>query len=399
VIKSRRVLVHSIHPRNFRNLADAETRFSPRANFISGPNGHGKTNLLEAIYWLVALRGKRGTAADAVRHVEPSADVHMLEDSHVDGTGVYGFGLDGELTFGDLRHRVGLAIEGRSRRLLIDGTPPRRRREYLEQVLVVDFFPEDLLILTMEPSLRRRFIDLACVQYSLPHEEPLRRFKRILEQRNSLLRSPGAPDVGVLESFDQPLAEYASEITAARLNLLARLGERTDAIFRDGIGERYRADLQYISVLRAVPKSIRPDEQLNPDEFRKLYLDSLRRARSRDIEAGRTTIGPHRDDWGMSLDGKPVRTYASRGEVRSAMFALHLARFHTLTEKRGIEPVVLIDDVMSELDASRRARVLQLLPPGQIFLTACDPPAEIGRIGGDELAHFVMERGRARRIG
>jgi DNA replication and repair protein RecF len=99
----------------------------------------------------------------------------------------------------------------------------------------------------------------------------------------------------------------------------------------------------------------------------------------------------------MSLDGKPVRTFASRGEVRSAMFALHLARFDVLTGKRGIEPVVLIDDVMSELDSKRRARVLELLPKGQVFLTACDPPPEVVKFASD-FAHFEMTAGEVKRI-
>ncbi len=374
------MLIHSLYPRNFRNLASERIEFSSGANFISGRNGQGKTNLLEAIYWLISLRGKRGKIADAVRKGED------------------GFTVEGELTFGDLKHRVELSAEGRSKKLLIDGTTPARRREYLEQVLVVDFFPEDLLILIMEPAPRRRFVDLACVQYHLPHEEVLRRFKRTLSQRNSLLRRPEGPDLGVLESYDQPLAETASGITVARLRILALLGGRTDAIFRDGIGEKYEAALHYIPSLDGIPQSMNPEETLEPDRFKQVYLDALRESRRRDIESGRTTIGPHRDDWGMTLDGKTVRTYASRGEVRSAMFALHLARFHVLTEKRGIEPVVLIDDVMSELDADRRARVLELLPHGQVFLTACDPPPEIDMISAGKLAQFVVDEGHTRRI-
>ena len=127
-------------------------------------------------------------------------------------------------------------------------------------------------------------------------------------------------------------------------------------------------------------------------------MENLKRMRKREIEARRTLVGPHRDDWGMTLNGKEVRSFGSRGEVRSAMFALHLARFHVLTENRGIKPVVLIDDVMSELDSSRRVRVLELLPPGQVFLTACDPPPELAKFANGELAHFVMEKGKATRV-
>lgn len=379
VIKSGPVLVHSIHPRDFRNLESLRLEFSPRVNFVSGRNGQGKTNLLESIYWLLTLRGKRGSVQECARK------------------GSSGFRIDSELTFAGLRHRVGLEVEGRAKRLTIDDSPAKRRRDYLENVLAVDFFPEDLLILIMEPALRRRFIDLACVQYFLPHEEILRRFKRLLEQRNSLLRAPGGPNESVLESYDDPLAESSSAVTSARLNLLARLGERTDAIFRDGIGERYEASLYYVPALEGIPEAISPDASLEPSAFKELCLNALRRSRRRDVESGRTTVGPHRDDWGMRLDGKPVRAFASRGEVRSTLFALHLARFHVLTEKRGIEPVVLIDDVMSELDASRRLKVMELLPPGQVFLTSCDPPAELGKIGDGEVAYFVVEGGKASR--
>jgi len=371
------VLVHSIHPRNFRNLEANKLEFSPNANFISGRNGQGKTNLLEAIYWILTLRGKRGTVADAVHR------------------GQCGFQIESEMTFGEIRHRVSLNVEGRSKKLLIDGSPPKRRREYLQNVLVVDFFPEDLLILMMEPALRRRFIDLTSVQYDLAHEETLRRFKRLLEQRNSLLKSPGGPDHGLLESYDEPFSSLASKITSARLKILARLGERTDSIFREGIGEKYQAALNYNSSLEGIPPGGEPSGDM---EFRDIYLEALKKARYRDIDSGRTSVGPHRDDWGMTLDGKTVRTFASRGEVRSAMFALHLARFHVLTEKRGIEPVVLIDDVMSELDSSRRHRVMELLPAGQIFLTACDPPPEVQDFKTNGV-HFEMVAGVAKPAG
>ncbi len=374
------MIIHSLTPRNFRNLAPDTLEFSPRVNFVSGGNGQGKTNLLEALHWLVALRGKRGTVAECTRKGET------------------GFQLEGELTFGELKHRVGFTVEGRSRKLLVDDTPPRRRRDYLEQVLVVDFFPEDLLILLMQPALRRRFIDLACVQYSLPHEDVLRRFKRLLEQRNSLLKNEGGPDISVLESFDVPLSDAAAQVTSARLHLLSKLGEQTNSIFREGIGESYQADLNYLPANSDIPCRVEVDHLPDPEPFREVYLEALRLGREKDIQASRTTVGPHRDDWGMTLDGKDVRSYASRGEVRSALFALHLARFRVLTEKRGIRPVVLIDDVMSELDSSRRVRVLELLPPGQVFLTACDPPPEIDRFRDGDFAHFAMEAGKAKRI-
>jgi len=372
---------------NYRNLEPLELEFSPRANFISGRNGQGKTNLLEAIYWLITMRGKRGNVTDCTRRGET------------------GFTLKSGMEFGELNHTVELHVEGRARKLTIDGSAPKRRRDYLQDVLVVDFFPEDLLILIMEPKLRRRFIDLTSVQHSLEHEEVMRRYKRVWEQRNSLLRSPNGVDRGLLSTYDEPFCEAAAKITAMRLHILAKLGARTDSIFRDGIGEKYEAVLFYKPCIEAIPER-HPDAENPPDHesFREIYLEALSEGRQRDIEAGRTLVGPHRDDWGMSLDGKPVRVFASRGEVRSSMFALHLARFHILTEKRGIQPVVLIDDVMSELDVDRRRRVMELLPPGQIFLTACDPPPGTEGLDsamGNEsegMAHFRMESGKAGRI-
>jgi DNA replication and repair protein RecF len=374
------MLIHSILPRNFRNLAPVQLEFADGVNFISGGNGQGKTNLLESIYWLISLRGKRGTTQDAVKKGERE------------------FSLEGALTFGDLRHKVELAVEDRSKRLLIDGVAPARRREYLENVLVVDFFPEDLLILLMEPAPRRRFLDLACAQYYLPHEEVLRRYKRVLEQRNELLKTPGRPDPRLLDSFDEPFADLASKVTLMRLELLEKLGNRTDEIFREGIGEKCEASLFYIPTTQGIPAEVSGDSMPGPEALKDLYVDAVRKARGRDIEAGRSTVGPHRDDWGMSLDGKPVRSFASRGETRSAMFALHLARFHVLTEKRGIKPVVLIDDVMSELDSDRRARVMELLPSGQVFLTSCDPPCPADGVVVGESTHFVMEGGKAERV-
>ncbi|MFH1676133.1 MAG: hypothetical protein ABIC40_03825 [bacterium] len=261
----------------------------------------------------------------------------------------------------------------------------------------VKAIPEDLFILIMEPSLRRDFLDYACVQYFLPHEDSLKRFKRTIEQRNGLLRFPDRLDPKLLDNFDLPLSEYSALIAAARLQLLSELSEKTDEIFREGIGEKYKAELNYVSSVDGIPSSIRFGEPIDLKDFAEIYLREFAKRRNSDIESGRTSAGPHRDDWSMTLNGKPVRSLASRGEVRSAMFALHLARFHVLSEKRGIKPVVLIDDVMSELDSQRRRRILELLPEGQIFLSSCDPLPESVKIAGDKAAYFTMEKGTAQR--
>ena len=369
------MLIHSLKPVNFRNLASLKVEFSAGTNYLYGGNGHGKTNLLEAIYWIILLRGKRGGRRGSIKRGESF------------------FKLEGELTFGELRHQVELTVEEGSKRLEIDGVVPKRRREYLQEVLAVDFFPEDLLILLLDPSLRRRFLDLSAVQYFLPHEEVLGRYKRLLEVRNSVLKRYPV-DLKVLESYDEEFAEAASKITAMRLEILSKLEKRTAEIFREGIGEKYEAALHYRSTIEVG----RYDEGSSLEQLRLACLEAIKGSRKRDIEERRTTVGPHLDDWSMSLDGKDVRAFASRGEVRSAMFALQLARFHVLAEKRGIEPVVLIDDVMSELDAERRARVLELLPEGQMFLTSCDPPPA-GWLKGADLALFVVENGYVRRVG
>jgi len=374
------VIIHSIKTFNFRNLESSSLEFSPHANFISGLNGQGKTNLLEAIYWISALNGKKGTASDAYKYGERS------------------FRISADITFEGIRHTVDLHVEGRSRKLTIDGSPPKRKRDYLRNVLVVDFFPEDLLILLMEPALRRRFLDIACTQFDLTHEEVLRRFKRTLEQRNSLLKNEEFIDPGVIDTFDRPLAELSAQITISRLILLENLGKRTDEIFREGIGEKYAAELSYLTSVDGIPSRADPETANQASTYNKIYYDLYSENRQRDFLAKRTTSGPHRDDFAMTLNGKTVRTFASRGEVRSAMFALHLARFHVLAEKRKIEPVVLIDDVMSELDHNRRQRVLELLPPGQVFLTSCDPPENLDSIVPGEIFHFEVDGGKVRSL-
>lgn len=374
------VIVHSVNPENFRNLAKREIQFSPEGNFIYGRNGQGKTNLLEAIFWLLALSPKRGTTRESIKKGENEFKIKAL------------------LTYADLTHDVNLTVSNRSKRLLVDGTPVKRRRDYLKDVLVVDFFPEDLLILIMEPSLRRNFIDTTCAQYSILHDEILKRYRKILEQRNSLLRAEHRPDTRLLASFDDPLADVFSKITFMRLHVLTALAEKTDCLFRQGIGEKHQAAIHYVSSVPEIPSLIPVSDEINSELLKEKYLKAIDQTRRNDIEAGMTTVGPHRDDWQLALDGKPVRSYGSRGEVRSAMFALHVARFHVLADKRQIQPVVLIDDVMSELDSERRVRVLELLPPCQVFLTACDPPPELNSLKIN-LARFVVENGMVHQTG
>jgi DNA replication and repair protein RecF len=360
---------------DFRSYRDTE--FTPAVEgitVVSGANGEGKTNLLEAIGYLASLRSFRGSPAEAmVRHGADTGRAVVRADGVREGRHLL---VEAEL------HAVGRD------RVQVNGQPLRRSRDLLGAFCVSVFAPDDLGLVKGGPQGRREYLDDLLVSLHPRHDATLTEVDRILKQRNALLKSAGAaagsagrplaPDVvSTLDVWDAKLAAAGETLAAAREALTAALEPLVGAAYGRlavGVAHRGRA-----SVRLAYRRSWDGD----------LHA-ALGQSRRDDLRRGVTTVGPHRDELTLEVGGLAGRTHASQGEQRSVALALRLAGHQLVTDWIGSAPVLLLDDVFSELDPVRSDALLGCLPAGQaVVTTAGDLPP-----GADVAARARIEDGK-----
>ncbi len=345
---------------------------------ISGDNGQGKTNLLEAIYYLAMFRSFRGGRDEQL--VRFGADVFRVEAQTV--------GPDGA------EHTVAAGFQRSTgeKRVAVDGRTLPRISEAVGRVPAVIFTGLDVEMVRGSPSLRRRFLDVALSLARPGYLSALQRFRRALSQRNECLRS-GAPAAEVA-AWDDPLADAGGEVARQRM----RWAEENAEVFSSHyatIAGGSGARLRYACSLEAGASE-------DAEAWRGAYREALEESRSRDRTRGWTTVGPHRDDLSIRTekeDGAPrdVRVYGSGGEQRTAAIALRLTEAAWLHRATGHEPVALLDDVFGELDEGRVRGILDCLGrrgPGQVIVTA--PGSLDPGLAGREWAALTVQRGRIR---
>ncbi len=355
---------------DFRSYAKAELHPEPGLTIVAGPNGAGKTNLLEAVFVAVTGRSHRaGSDAELVRHSRPFARVRLdLTEPQGSATAKVELVLPADDAPPEIRKRV-----------TVNGVP-RRASAIGDTVRVVLFRPEEMLLLVGAPSERRRFMDAILAQRHRAAARDLAELGRVLAQRNALLRAirreEATPDN--LTFWDEQLAVVGARVLAARLALVADLAARIPALHDavappDEQGEQVR--LSYADTLKdAWPE--RPAEGGPPPPLEQLEAAYRRRivdVREKALWNGVSLVGPHRDDLRVELAGREVATHASRGQQRTIILALKLAETDLLGAEDAPTPIVLLDDVFSELDADRSDRSLSLLlERGQVLVTMAD---------------------------
>lgn len=347
--------------RNFRNLASLDFELPAAGLVIIGGNGQGKTNFLEAIYYLVLFKSFRGA-----------------RDRELVRFGERGFFVGG--TTG-LRITAGYEVLGRRKRVTVAGNEVGRLSDAVGSITAVVFSPHDREIVDAGPAARRRYLDVL-LSLSVPgYLAHLARMRNALRQRNAALRR-GRPDEA--QAFDGPLAIAGVGVSRTRRAWTAQWAVRYAELCRS-LGETHDAQMAYVSHHRW-------DD--DPSALRQALADTLERDQRRMM----TTVGPHRDDLALKLGGRDLRTFGSAGQQRTGAIALRLLEAETLTAARGVTPLALYDDVFAELDAERQTRLLELIReslPGQAILTAPReddvPAALLGR------PRFRMSRGRLER--
>jgi DNA replication and repair protein RecF len=335
------VLLRRLRLRNHRNYAQLDLEPGPSVNVFIGANGQGKTNLLEAVAMLALSSSPR--ARREVELVGPVTGASRIEAE-----------IGTENTTIELA--ITLNVEGDRARRTIEVDGARRRAVDLPgHFRITLFWPDDLGLIKAGPELRRRFLNQMLVQIEPGYARALAALRRVLEQRNSLLKRISAGEGGedTLEVWNEELVKVGVEIATARARAVREL-EPEAARCHAEIGAGERLEISYEG----------PPENL-AEAVNKSLADDLRR--------GSTTVGPHRDDLRVLLDGKEARSYGSQGQQRTAVVSLKLAEAALIQKRAGERPVLLLDDVLSELDGERRAALLkEVAAGGQVIITSVE---------------------------
>jgi DNA replication and repair protein RecF len=363
----------SLQVRDFRNVAAADLEPSRRATVLVGPNGQGKTNLLEAVFFLATLKPLRAARlAELVRFGATRARVA----GDFDGPG----GV----------RRVAVEVADGGRTASLDGKPQDGLDGYFEGLGAVCFSPDDLLLVKGGPELRRRFLDRAAFNRWPAVLGEAREYLRALRARNAALRhSPPA----VEESFRVPLVRAGARLAARRQAIVAELAPGVAAAYREICGPGSPEARIAYRPAAGMPTAA-PEADL---AARLAEVLELRVARDRD--RGYTSAGPHMDDLTLALGGHGARPYGSQGQQRALVLALKVAEIENLRERLGRPPLLLLDDVSSELDPEKNAYLLDYLSrlPGQAFLTTTDRRL-LATAAGPEAVFYEVREGTFTRM-
>jgi DNA replication and repair protein RecF len=343
---------------DFRCYEAVHLGLAAGVSVVAGANGQGKTSLLEAIAWAATGRSFRGVPDAAL--VREGADRAVLRVGLQEQTG---------------RERL-VEAEIRSagrNRVLLDHHALQRTRDLSGALRVTVFSPDDLDLVKGGPAHRRAFLDdllvAAAPRYAAAHTD----YERVLRQRNALLKS-GVRDEAArttLDVFDEQLVRAGAELVRGRLRLTARVTPSIAEAYRELAGAGERIDARYSAEWA---EGATPD----PDAVVPALHAALERLRPRELERGTTLVGPHRDEWRLLVDGLDSRTHASQGEQRTLALALRLGGHRVVAETIDDEPVLLLDDVFSELDDSRSAALVARLPAAQTVVTTAHAlPADV----------------------
>ena len=358
------MICKNIKVENFRNIDFADLDFSPDTNILIGENAQGKTNLIEAIYYTALCRSfRQGSDKDLIRF---GCEFARIENTYAD-------------EIRDMNTTVTLFSDRRQKKIEQNGLKISKMSDMVGAFKVVLFCPEHLSIVKEGPSMRRSFLDVAISQIKPLYMKSLQRYQAILKERNSLIKL-AQEDRGAFDStvdiWSDQLAVEAAKITAYRVEYLKEIRKYVSDIFSDMTGKREEPELSYISSCKLSEDELFDVKKVE-ESFRELYFTR----HDREIGAEATLWGTHKDDIEINLNGNSARIFCSQGQQRSLSLALKLSEGEIIKKNCGGEyPVFLLDDVLSELDASRRRYLISNLKDKQVIMTTCE---ETGIYGAD----------------
>lgn len=352
---------------NFKNIAQAEITLSEHINCFVGDNGAGKTNVLDAVYYLSMSKSALSmTDGQSVRHGE---DFFVVEGTYAGDSGS--------------NDTVNCSFLRRSGKVLkLNGKEYDRMADHVGRFPVVMVSPQDSVLITDAAEERRRYLNAFLSQLDRDYLASLMRYNAVLAERNRFLKS--SSDEQMLQIYDMQLADHAARIYERRRDIIERMRPLVAEFYRQLSGDREQVEIDYRSELASASMG-----------------ELLLASRERDIVNGFTTSGVHRDDMSLRIGGYPLRKYGSQGQQKSFLMSLKLAQYRILAEVCGERPLLLLDDLFDKLDTSRVENLLTLVAGddfGQIFITDCNRSRleTILSRAGEKYALFMVEGGDIR---
>jgi DNA replication and repair protein RecF len=333
------MILHELEVRDFRNYRSLQLSLSPDVNIFVGQNAQGKTNVLESVSMLALAKSHR-------THRDAEMIRWEAEKAYIAG----------RLTREERTYVLDLTLLPKGKKARVNQVEKRKISDFVGHLNIVLFAPEDLMLVKGGPQARRRFLDVEIGQVSPHYLYNLTQYARVLLQRNNLLKEAGKGGrktelIQMLSIWDEQLSVYAAKIIQKRVSFLERLQTFASEIHRRITGGQEDLQLRYHSVVY--------QEDLPPTELPAHIFAELQKKQKHDLERGTTSLGPHRDDIGVWINGRDVHTYGSQGQQRTAALSMKLAEIELIRHEVGEYPVLLLDDVLSELDESRQLHLLQ----------------------------------------
>lgn len=366
--------ITKIYLEQFRNMEEIVLYPCAGINVIYGDNAQGKTNLAEAIWMFTGAKSFRGAKEkEMLRFGSEQTKLHLE-------------------FWGGNRHQTAELLIKNQKTAFLNEIQLESASKLAGHFYAVVFSPTHLSLIKDGPALRRKFLDTALCQIIPKYEANLKEYHRILDQRNALLkdleRFPQLSDT--LDIWDQHLAKCGAWLLYCRAQYVKRIRPVAYEVYAGISGEK-----EHLSM--ALESSIGANEDMDREELRELFLDKLKESRVADIAKRATSCGPHRDDLDLMVNELPLRLYGSQGQQRSCVLALKLAECSVIEELTGESPVILLDDVMSELDSQRRSYLLNRIKGRQVFVTCCDQESvqllEDGKAFHISSGHILSEMG------
>lgn len=345
--------INSLKVQNYRNIENIEINPSDGVNIIYGDNAQGKTNLLEAMWLFTGCRSFRGSKEKEL--IGFDKDFSKIEMNFFD----------------EIRNQNAIITIDEKKKLELDGISYPSCSQLFGEFFGVIFTPDHLNLIKGGPSERRKFINTALCQLKPRYSNVLSKYNKILEQRNVLLKdvSYHSELIDTLDIWDEKFSTYSAIIIDQRIKYLNEIKPFLEDIY-EGISKgKEKIALEYES---SVFENI-SIEKITSEELKEEFLRSLKKCRKDDIQSGITSIGPHKDDILIKLDGISAKSFASQGQKRSCALSLKLSEAAVIKKITGKQPVAFLDDVMSELDDSRQDYILNHINNWQVFITCCEP--------------------------
>ncbi|MBR2876825.1 MAG: DNA replication/repair protein RecF [Clostridia bacterium] len=361
------MIINSVNLNNFRNVSDMILLPDSEVNVIYGQNAQGKTNILEAIWLFTGCKSFRGSKdSEFIKFNNEFSKISLnFEDK--------------------IREKKAEIIISDKKKVLLNGVEKKSTSDFIGEFYAVIFSPSHLSLIKDGPNVRRKFLDTAICQLKPKYAKTLSAYRKIILQRNSLLKDIQYHSelYDVLDSWDEQLAKYSALIINDRIKYINLLGKHSEEIY-SGISEnKEKLTLKYIYAAENT-------ELKDVNDIYSFMLEKIKSSRNEDILLKTTSVGPHRDDIEINIDGISARSFGSQGQQRSCALALKLGESEIIKSITGENPVALLDDVMSELDEKRQDYVLNHIKERQVFLTCCDPSQVLRLCKGKS---FLIENG------